>query len=76
MILDYIYHRGHLAVDRERRRLPYGNQPGPGPLTTEAEALGDKAEALYRSARRGKMILYQQRCPEGFEYHCRAVRGA
>ncbi len=67
--LDTIYHVGNLAVDREAR----GDD---GQLTGRAAELDDLADRLWRAARRGKVILYQRRHPQGWEYHSVPVRGA
>lgn len=67
--LDYIYHTGHLAVDRDERDAG-------GTLTGRASQVDDTAERLWRSYLAGKVVLYQVRRGEVFEYHCRAVRGA
>lgn len=79
MTLDYIYHVGHLAVDRNERigRL-VGLRLNPclGPLTEMAEKLEERAAALHLAARKGKVHLFQRRVPDGFEYHCRAIKGA
>lgn len=38
--------------------------------------LDSRASKMMANALDGKVTLYQRRVPEGFEYHCRAVRGA
>ena len=75
MKLDFIYHVGYLAFDREVRHLNYHTSTL-GPLTETADAAHEKAEHMWLQAMRGKVELYQRRCPSGFEYHARAIRGA
>lgn len=71
MSLDYIYHVGFLARDRE---------PAENETRAEAEVrenLSDKADKLWRAAMDGKVTLYQRRVgPMKWEYHARAVKGA
>ena len=72
-MLDYIYHTGHLAIDRELRHfVPNG---AVGPRTEQADTLHDKALKALRACYAGKVELYQRRCGHGFEYHMRAIRG-
>jgi hypothetical protein len=71
---DVVYHIGHLAVDRAIRDDESGETPTP--LTAEATALHDHATRLMALAEDGKAILYQRRCPYGFEYHAYFPKGA
>ncbi len=69
--MDFIYHEGHLAVDRNLRDDQLVQ-------TDEAAALDEKAERMMRASVAGKVVLYQKRRRSGygFEYHARAIKGA
>ena len=73
MKMDFIYHVGHLAVDRNVRVSGFD-----GPLTEAAEAVEEVAARMMNAATRGMVVLYQKRRRSGygFEYHCVPVRGA
>ncbi len=67
--MDFIYHVGHLAIDRNIKNLN-------GSLTNEANKLHEKATRMLWLSDTGKAFLYQRRCMYGFEYHCRPITGA
>ncbi len=69
MTMDFVYHTGHLAVDRDLK-------DDDGTRTGAADLLHEKATRLMWAAETGKAILYQKRCKYGFEYHCVPVKGA
>lgn len=68
--MDWIYHTGHLVVDRDRKSVKTG-MPTPAAL-----AANEIADTMWQAYRRGKAILYQIRLGDGrYEYHCRVVKG-
>lgn len=67
-MIDTIYHVGHLAQDRG------GDTPIILKSPTERE-VDRKARLAMLAAVRGEAELYQRRCPKGFEYHCRLLKG-
>ena len=69
MTIDVVYHVGHLAVDRDAAGIN-------GRRSAEADDLNTLAYKMQRSAEHGKVILYQRRVDDKFEYHARAVKGA
>ena len=68
-MIDVVYHVGHLAVDRDVLDA-YGRR------SADADALTVVAWKMMAAAERGKVILYQRRVGDKFEYHARAVKGA
>ena len=66
-MIDTVYHVGHLAQDR-------GGDTPTLTKTAAERAVDRKARLAMMAQVRGEAELYQRRCPEGFEYHCRLLR--
>jgi hypothetical protein len=42
----------------------------------KSDELNKKAIRMQQAVEAGKVVLYQKRCLQGFEYHCCPIKGA